>query len=546
MTILTEILSHVQKKTRWISRSGKSSQGHHDNKINSSRHDQMRIEFLPSDGAPNNELELSSSSMSTTSGSTYDDGNDCFHQDFPITQSSTCNNEELSFMSFRLQYLVVFAAIMLADGLQGTHLYVLYEGYGYSVASLYALGFAAGGITSLFTGAIVDKIGRKSAVVVYCILEIFINYLEQYPVFAYLVVSRVIGGITTNLLFTVFEAWLVTEHRKRQFQEEQLVIILRDANMVSNGAAIISGYTAHCLATAFGPVGPFEGAVTVTFVALLIVATIWNENYGNEGSDGSVHSMRDHLKSAYKTITEDKTIACIGIIHGLTEGSIQTFVFLWSPMLSLVASTSLPSIPGLDTNGEPAYGLVFGAFMLSGVLGGYAEPKLRKTIENKISSLLILSPHHQLVLQEDNDNTDNTTPTNDNDQMQKFTVHVLCVCCYLCSALLFFTPCVVNKSNPYTFAIVLSSFLLFEVLIGIFVPLEGVVRSIYMPNESMCSIMTMLRFITNFAVTFGVIFTKFIPMTWSFFILSLMMLLAAIIQLSFIPREMFNFKRKAD
>ena len=162
----------------------------------------------------------------------------------------------------------------------GTHLYVLYEGYGYSVSSLYSLGFISGAITSPFIGPVVDKIGRKRAAMIYCFLEVVINYFEQFPIFIGLIASRVLGGITTNLLFSVFESWLVTEHRNRGFQEEKLEIILRDSTIVSNSAAIVSGYLAHCLAGKFGPVGPFEGAVALTTIAFVFVGLLWSENYG--------------------------------------------------------------------------------------------------------------------------------------------------------------------------------------------------------------------------------------------------------------------------
>ncbi len=113
-------------------------------------------------------------------------------------------------------------------------------------------------------------------------MEMLINSLEQYDNFLGLIFSRVLGGITTNLLFSVFESWLITEHRKRGFEEEKLEIILRDSTIVSNSAAIVSGYLAHCLAGAYGPVGPFEGAVTFTGVALGVVALLWTENYGKD------------------------------------------------------------------------------------------------------------------------------------------------------------------------------------------------------------------------------------------------------------------------
>merc|ERR1719148_528672 len=75
------------------------------------------------------------------------------------------------FMNFRMKYLIVYAAIMLADGLQGTHLYALYSGYGYTVANLYSIGFITGAITSPFTGPIVDRFGRKKSAMFYCFFE---------------------------------------------------------------------------------------------------------------------------------------------------------------------------------------------------------------------------------------------------------------------------------------------------------------------------------------------------------------------------------------
>ncbi len=119
--------------------------------------------------------------------------------------------------------------------------------------------------------------------------------MEQFPILLFLVISRMIGGITTNLLYTVFETWLVTEHRKRNYSEDKLGIILHDSNIVSNLAAIVSGYIAHCLAKAFGPVGPFKGAVGFTFLALLIVTLLWSENYGSQSSENKTLSMKDHI-----------------------------------------------------------------------------------------------------------------------------------------------------------------------------------------------------------------------------------------------------------
>ena len=162
----------------------------------------------------------------------------------------------------------------------GTHLYVLYEGYGFSVASLYCLGFITGAFTAPITGPLIDRFGRKKSALLYCALEVGINMLEQFPFLSGLIVSRVVGGITTNLLSTVFEAWVDTEYRNRGFAEKEYETLMRDSVVVSNLAAIASGYLAHVLAESFGNVGPFEGAVTCTAVAFVVILVLWTENYG--------------------------------------------------------------------------------------------------------------------------------------------------------------------------------------------------------------------------------------------------------------------------
>ncbi len=83
-------------------------------------------------------------------------------------------------------------------------------------------------------------------------------------------------------------------------------------------------------------------------------------------------------------ILKDSKMSCIGLIQGLVEGSLQTFVFLWSPVLrSSYAASSDQNVIGLD--GQPAYGLIFGAFMACVVLGGFAAPIARKLVSHFIS-----------------------------------------------------------------------------------------------------------------------------------------------------------------
>ena len=107
-----------------------------------------------------------------------------------------------------------------------------------------------------------------------------------------------------------------------------------------------------------------------------------------------------------------------------------------------------------------------------------------------------------------------------------------------------FVPCAVNKNSTYAFSFCLVSFLIYEFIVGVYVPSEGMIRSIYMPTESMCSTMNMLRIITNVLVAIGVFSTTFVPLTFSFGVLSTMMLFASVLQLSLVPKdELMNIFR---
>ena len=132
--------------------------------------------------------------------------------------------EELhaEFGSFRRQYILVYLVIMLADWMQGTHMYTLYLSYNVNISALFLTGFLSGAIFAPFLGSAVDKFGRKRSCIVYCVLEIIINILEHFDDFPTLILGRILGGISTNLLFSAFESWMTTEHRNRGFPESWL------------------------------------------------------------------------------------------------------------------------------------------------------------------------------------------------------------------------------------------------------------------------------------------------------------------------------------
>ena len=321
--------------------------------------------------------------------------------------------------------------------------------------------------------------------------------LEQYQWLPGLIISRMVGGITTNLLSTVFDAWLDTEYRRRGLAKEGYEIIMRDSVIVSNLAAIGSGYLAHVLAERFGPVGPFEGAVTFTTIALIVVMFVWTENYGC-GEDQKMKAMSEFLGDALTAFKRDKRILRVGIIQGMTCASIQIFIFLWSPALRHFAKSAPVGTLGLDHAGEPAYGLIFGAFMAAGVLGGLAAPSVRRLATNLLSPLT------------GSDFVTVEVEGEDKEKVRPMAVELLSATCYILAALLLLAPCLLPGEGTHSFSVCLGAFLIYEFMVGLYLPCEGVIRSIYFPAEGRASIMTLPRIIVNCGVAIGVLLTNLI------------------------------------
>ena len=154
------------------------------------------------------------------------------------------------FHSFQRSYLVVFVFVMLADWLQGTHMYTLYTKYqqenaAVSVGALFFTGFLAAGLLGTFTGPFVDRYGQKRACLVYVALELLINSLEHFNSMSLLLVGRVLGGVSTSLLFSAFEAWMVTEHRRRGFPEEWIGLTFGRCAVWNGATAIVAGVAAQ-------------------------------------------------------------------------------------------------------------------------------------------------------------------------------------------------------------------------------------------------------------------------------------------------------------
>jgi len=267
---------------------------------------------------------------------------------------------------FQRLYLPVFLTAMLADWLQGPFVYALYEGYGIDRAHngyLFVAGFGSSALFGTYVGAAADRCGRKKFALLYCVTYLAHCATKHVNSFLVLTVGRILGGISTSLLFSVFDSWLVSESLRRGFHGEQLGDTFSLAYFGSNVVAIVAGQVGEVAAnyrplTQIGAgvhyggyVTPFDLANGVLVVCMAVIARSWPENYGASKAGGT------DFGEAFKLVLENRQVLLCGLIASSFESSMFIFVFNWTPCLM---EEGVP---------PPPFGHLFSCFMILCMLG---------------------------------------------------------------------------------------------------------------------------------------------------------------------------------
>lgn len=192
------------------------------------------------------------------------------------------------------------------------------------VGTLFLTGFASSAVFGTFLGIYVDTWGRKFGCILFCALEIIINTLEHVPSMPVLLFGRVLGGISTSLLFTAFESWMVSEHRRRGFHEDMLASTFSIASAGNGMMAILAGFLAQIAADISGDIGPFQLAILLTVVAMLLIFP-WQENYGTEEQKDSTEKDEVSFSTSMSLIMKSKEIMMLGLSQACFEGAVFTF-----------------------------------------------------------------------------------------------------------------------------------------------------------------------------------------------------------------------------
>lgn len=148
-------------------------------------------------------------------------------------------------------YLPVYLLATAADWLQGPYKYAVYSAYGYdqrAISILFVAGFGSGMSLGSVVGGWADHLGRKKMVLVYCATYALSCLAKHCRLFGVLLLGRVLGGIATSLLFSVFDSWLIKTHALHGIdQTPYLAQSFSVANFGSSTVAIVAGLLANAV-----------------------------------------------------------------------------------------------------------------------------------------------------------------------------------------------------------------------------------------------------------------------------------------------------------
>jgi len=255
--------------------------------------------------------------------------------------------------------------------------------------------------------------------------------------------------------------------------------------------AVLAGIVAQILEDKLGHIGPFQGAIFLTVVALILILP-WEENYG-EVSEDNQSSLYTQFKEGWKATFTDSRIWRIGLTQAMSEGAMYTFVFMW-----------VPTLLNLAPDGIVPTGCVFSSLMMAITMGGILFPILHDFITKFVVS------------------------ESKSSELTASFVYSLAAISMGVSSL-----CLASKYDiSYKFELVLASFVVMELCVGLFNPVAGTLRSKYVPDGLQGGILNIFRLPLNAVVVGGTYATDILPSSQVFAIVSACFFTASIVQAS--------------
>lgn len=434
------------------------------------------------------------------------------------------------------RYMLVYLLATCADWLQGPYVYALYADYGYTqhdIAVLFVAGFGSSMVFGSFIGGMADWGGRRTFVIFYAVVYAascftkrtcvqpetvtlrvsvivhrsdltfivcsasFLLYSSDFKDFNFLMFGRLLGGVATSLLFSIFEAWLIRAHADegvRHYLSKSFSwaaygnsIVAIVAGLVANKAAASNKMETignQELVYIGGYLNPFDISFAALVLCGLFAGLLWEENFGDSTSGHERQSKwYDGLKNAFVTTIRSQDILLCGLCSSLYEGSMYIFVFMWTPAITEVTDAS--KYP----DGLP-FGLIFSTFMVCCMAG------------SSCFSILV----------------------------ERIKVEKLAAIIFACAAV---SMGLIGIGRTSTVKFLAMN--LFEMTVGMYFPTFGTLKGVIVPESKRAAIYNLYRIPLNFIVLFSLL-TDLTP-TMSFALNCIMLSTATVLQVVLMKRR---------
>lgn len=124
--------------------------------------------------------------------------------------------------------------------------------------------------------------GRKRLCQVFCITYTLSCLCILIPVLPVLLVGRLLGGISTSILYSAFESWVISSAHDMNLSQTEVSSILGRATLVNGFVATAAGVFSNQLVGFTGSfASPFIASGALLLLALVVIKGLWAENYGS-------------------------------------------------------------------------------------------------------------------------------------------------------------------------------------------------------------------------------------------------------------------------
>ncbi|XP_001943101.2 molybdate-anion transporter [Acyrthosiphon pisum] len=373
------------------------------------------------------------------------------------------------FQKLQKRYLIVYCLACFADWLQGPYVYKLYKQYGYNegeIAVLFITGTISNSLFGTITGALADIYGRKMLCISYGILYSGCCMTKMFGNFQLLLVGRMLGGISTSILYSAFDSWYINEHiNYYKLPEEWLNNTFAKATFFNATLAILAGLLSYFLVSVleYGPVAPFIMAIPFLITSSIYVISVINEHY--------IHNTKSASASVKKAVIlwiTNKNIFTLSVVQSLYEGVMYLFIYIWTPTFDVLKDS------------KPPLGLVFSSFMLALMIG------------SKIYSILL-----------GNSSLDSKKQL----QLATFTASFSFLICALTISNIFFDYN--GQQKYYKVMTCYFCFLLFEISIGMYLPSMTYLKSQVIPEKIRVTISNVIKIPSNLFICLALLWIYF-------------------------------------